>query len=112
MNVATDIDNIESFINDLEQNKTSNLSWDSPRYSPTHLNSITYIHEPYRQFVSEIYQVSHEQYCPPIPALLYNIDSKYGKFKSTLHSINIKQCEIEQLIKTLKEMKDLVIQYG
>lgn len=114
MNIESDIEKIESFLDCLNSEQSGSLSWDSPRYSPTQLNVITYLNEPDTQpkLICEIYQLTHEQYYPPSPALVYNVDSAFGKFKSASHSITITQREIEQFIRKIIEIKQLVQRYG
>lgn len=115
MNTTSDMEKLEFFINNIQHDQTATLQWNSPVYSPSQLNIITYLNNPETlcpKLIFEIYQLSHEQYCPPIPALSYNVDTIFGTSKSTSHSISITKSEIKKFIEILNKIQGLVEIYG
>ena len=116
MSTNKDIMSINKFIHNIRNNTEGLLMWSSPRYSRVQEHVLTYIPNETPnikpKLISQIYQLAHEQYYPPSPLLLYNVDLKHGKFKSIDCSFNLSKKDKNDIIKSLLELIELVQKYA
>jgi len=116
VNTNKDMTVINEFIDCVKGDQEGVLIWKSPQYSSQHQNSLTYI--PARtqnlkpKLISQVHQLSHEQYYPPSPMLLFTCDLKHGNYKCSDVTFNLSQKDKNMFIEAMLDIVKLVQEYA